>query len=293
MTAADIAPLGGSTRPWTTYVKRIAMAVPLLVMLLVVVMGLFGEILAPHDPNAGNLGDALRPPAWSDGGRFAHVLGTDPLGRDVLSRIMAGARQTLIVGLATVLLAGAIGAAIGLLSGYVGGRLDAVLMRFTDSVLSVPYLLVASAFAAILGPGLSSMVLVLGLTGWATYARVIRAQVLELRERDFVHLALIAGVPRRRVLTRHILPNVMNTLAVLGTLQLGLMINLAASLSFLGLGASESASDWGLMMADGRDYIRVDWGLTTFPGLAVVATVLSVNVLGERLRHRLDPKRGR
>lgn len=264
--------------------------VPIVILSLVVFAGIFGNLLVPHDPAQVNMQAKLTPPAWQAGGNPAYLLGTDHLGRDILSRLIAGARVSLLVGFTVVFVAGFIGTTMAVLSGYLGGWVDTVIMRITDIKLSMPFLVVAITLAGILGPGLGNMIMVLAVMGWASYARVLRAEVLRLKGNDFVRLAVVAGCSWRRIVIVHIVPNITNSLIVLASLQLGTTIIAAASLSFLGLGVPPPTSDWGAMLADGRAYITRAWWLSASPGLAIMFTVLGTNLLGDWLRLRLDPK---
>lgn len=258
---------------------------PFCVLILVVICGIFGPLLAPHSSTQTDMMASLLPPFTNK----HHLLGTDHLGRDILSRIIAGSRVSMIVGIMVVFFAGGIGTIMAMLSGYIGGKVDLVIMRLVDTILSMPYLIIAIALASILGPSMGNIILLLSALGWARYARVLRGEVLRVRECDFVKIARIDGCSRTRILIRHIFPNIVNTLVILATLQVGAVIIIEASLSFLGLGIPPPAPSWGGMLADSRNYID-EWWLATFPGLAIMATVLSCNLLGEWLRLRLDPK---
>lgn len=257
----------------------------LLVLVVFVLVGLTAPLLAPHDPNAQELGARLLPPL-SEG----HLLGTDVLGRDVLSRLLYGSQVSLIVGFTAVAASVVIGVTIGLISGYLGGAVDSLFMRVVDAWLAFPFLLLAIAVVAILGPGLRNVVLALVVTGWVVYARLIRGEALSLREREFVLSARGLGASHVSVMVRHILPNVLAPVLVIATLELGVVIVMEASLSFLGLGADASQASWGSMLADGRAYITAAWWLATLPGLAIFAVVLAVNVFGDALRDVLDPR---
>ena len=219
------------------------------------------------------------------------MLGTDHLGRDFLSRLIVGARISLMVGAMAVLFSGFVGTLVAITAGYLGGAVDAILMRMTDAMLSMPYLLIGVALAGVLGPGLLNLIVVLGVLGWASYARVIRSEVLRLKTLDFIVVARITDCSLGRILWRHIFPNIANTLIVLATLHLGIAIILAASLSFLGMGVSPPTPEWGLMVAEGREFIDSAWWLITLPGLCILLTCLAANLLGDWLRQRLDPKR--
>jgi peptide/nickel transport system permease protein len=259
--------------------------IPIIIIGLVIFCGVFGPTIAPQDPTEGDLFVSLMPPFES----WDHPLGTDHLGRDILSRIIVGARISMIVGVLVVVFAGSLGALMALLSGYLGGKVDQVIMRITDTILSIPYLMLAVVMAAILGPSMANIIILLSLLGWTRYARVLRGEVLRIKNSDFVKLAKIDGCSNTRILGLHIFPNIVNTLIILATLQVGVVIIIEASLSFLGLGVPPPAPSWGGMLADSRSYIG-DWWLSTFPGVAIMLTVMASNLLGEWLRLRLDPK---
>ena len=264
--------------------------VPLAIIAVVLVAGLFGPWLVPFDPEESNLADQFLPPIWLPGGTLTHVLGTDQMGRDFLSRLVVGARISVLVGALAVCFSAVLGTVVAITAGYLGGVVDALLMRTTDAMLSMPYLLIGVALAGVLGPGLLNLVLVLAVLGWASYARVIRAEVLRLKTLDFIVLARITDCSLWRILSKHIFPNVVNTLIVLGTLHFGIAIILAASLSFLGMGVSAPTPEWGLMVAEGREFIDSAWWLITLPGMCILLTCLAANLLGDWLRQRLDPK---
>jgi peptide/nickel transport system permease protein len=254
------------------------------VLLLVIVIAVFAPLIAPHPPNIGELSQILLPPAWMKGGSWSHVLGTDSLGRDELSRLIYGARISLLVGLVATLIAGLVGVPLGLLSGYLGGVADSIIVGFVNIMTAFPFLLLALLVAAVTGPGLKNVLLILGLTGWPIYTRVIRSVVLELRERPFVSNARVLGLSHWRIMTRHVMPGIWPTFLVISSLQVGYMILAEAFLSYLGLGVHEPTATWGGMLSDGSQYIFSQWWLTAFPGLAILITVLSVNVLSDSLR---------
>ena len=265
--------------------------IPVLILLLIAFVAVFADMLAPYDPQVGSLARRFRPPAWQDGGSMAHLLGTDHVGRDVLSRLMYGARVSIIVGLAAVLVAGAVGTLLGIVSGYLGGWVDQVIMRLTDTWLALPALTFAIFLAAIVGPSELNIIIILGLVYWTRYARVIRGEVLSLKEREFVNLAVVAGCSRRVIMWRHILPNVINSAVVLASLMLGVVIVTEAALSFLGVGVPPPKPAWGLMLADGKKGLMVGyWWLTVLPGVCIMLMVLSANLLGDWLRVKLDPQ---
>jgi len=225
-----------------------------------------------------------------DGGSWAHPLGTDTLGRDVVSRLLYGARVSLSVGFSAVILAGTLGVALGLVSGYYGGRLDDALMRLGDVQLAFPALVLAIAVLAVVGSGLGNVVLVLGVTGWVTYARIARGETLSLRHREFVEGARALGARDTAILWRHVLPNVLPSITVVATFSVARTIIAEASLSFLGLGIPPPAPSWGAMLDEGRNYLTTGWWLALFPGLAILAVVLGINVVGDWLRDTLDPR---
>lgn len=277
--------LAGVTRRRSTFRLTFVAGVALAMIGLVILVGALASVLAPADPTAQVLGDRLAPP-----GSPGHVLGTDALGRDELSRLMYGARASMLVALSAVLVAGTVGVGLGLLGGYVGGTVDAVVMRFADIQLSVPYLVLAIAIVAVLGTSSINLVLVLGLVGWVFYARVVRAEVLSVKQREYVEAARAIGTPGWRIVLRHVLPNVRASIIVMATLETPRMILSEAALSFLGLGIQPPTPSWGNMVADGRDYLANAWWLTTIPGLAIVIFAVAVSVLGDWLRDVLDPR---
>jgi peptide/nickel transport system permease protein len=246
--------------------------------------------LAPGDPVKNSLLDRLTPPMWLEGGTAKHPLGTDTLGRDVASRLLYGARVSLVVGFAAVAIAGVLGVVLGLVAGYYRGWLDDVLMRLGDIQLAFPVLVLAVAVLAVLGASFVNLVLVLGVTGWITYARIVRGEALSLRERDFVDAARALGARDGWILRRHILPNVLPPIVVVATFSLARVIIAEASLSFLGLGLPAPAPSWGAMLDEGRNYITTGWWLALFPGLAILLVVLGINVVGDWLRDLLDPR---
>lgn len=265
--------------------------VPTLILLSILLIAVFADVIAPSNPEIGTLGDRFRPPAWQTGGSEKYLLGTDHLGRDVLSRLMFGARVSVIVGVTAVLFAGVLGTTLGILSGYCGGWVDQVIMRVTDAWLAIPGLTYAIFLAAIVGPSEWNIVVILGLVYWTRYARVIRSEVLSLKEREFVRLAIVANCTKMTIMRRHILPNVLNSAIVLGTLMLGIVIVTEAALSFLGVGVPPPKPAWGLMLADGKKGLMAGyWWLTVLPGSCIMLMVLSANLLGDWLRVKLDPQ---
>lgn len=260
-----------------------------LALVMVVASSLLAPLLAPVPPFKQDLERRLMPPVWLSGGQMPYVLGTDQLGRDILSRILHGGRVSLLIGTLSVVVAGTLGTVLGLVSGYFGGRTDDLIMRLADAQLAIPFILLAIAVVGILGPSTVNLVAVLGLTGWVIYARIGRSQVLALRAGEFVEAAKALGAHNSRILLKHILPNVLPTMAVVSSSELGTMVFGEAALSFLGLGVPPPTPTWGTMLGDGRSYLLVAWWLSTFPGIALFLTVLSVNIVGDWIRDRLDP----
>jgi peptide/nickel transport system permease protein len=265
--------------------------IPSIVLATLVLTAVLADVLAPHDPTLPVAGARIfQPPFWQDGGSLYTPLGTDFQGRDVLSRLIYGARVSLVVALTGTAVAGGIGLVLGLLAGHYGGWVDQVIMRLTDTWLALPSLMFAIFLAALVGPGVKNIVIVFGLIYWTRYARVLRGEVLTLRERDFVRLGRVAGLSDLRIIWRHVLPNVLNTWTVLASLTVGVVIVIEASLSFLGLGVPPPTPAWGLMLAEARSTLMVGhWWLTIFPGLCISIVVLSANVFGDWLRVRIDP----
>lgn len=263
-------------------------SIAVFALLLVCAFG--GEALQPHDANGMDLALSFMPPSWTAEGQAAYLLGTDNLGRDIASRIMAGSRIALVVALYAIVLAGGLGTLVGMVAGYFGGRVDTLIMRLVDIQMSIPSLALALVLAAVLGPGFDTVVLVIVITYWTWYARIVRGEVLSLKERDYVALARVAGCSTATIFRRHLLPNVFNTLLVLASLQVGQVIIFEASLSFLGLGIQQPDVSWGLMLADARNYMTKAWWVITLPGLAIMATCLASNLLGDWLRDRFDPR---
>jgi len=258
------------------------------IMALIALAVVLAPRLAPYGPLDQHIVDRLKPPAFA-GGSLQYVLGTDPVGRDVLSRIIFGSRVSIAVGLSAVLIGGSLGLTLGMISGYYGSTADMVIMRIADLQLAIPFLVLAIAIITVLKPGLLSIVLVLGLSSWVTYARVARGQVLSVRQRDFVEAARALGGSEARVLLRHMLPNVIAPVIVVATLEVGRMILAEAALSFLGLGIQPPAPTWGGITADGRDYLGTAWWISTLPGIAILLTVVAINFVGDWLRDVLDP----
>lgn len=277
----------GALRNWV----RNRLAIPAFgILAVIVIVAIFAPVIAPHDPNAQDLLQRLKPPAWLANGSSSHLLGTDELGRDLFSRLIYGSRVSLIVGALAALISGVIGATVGIVSGYRGGWLDRILMRIADIQLAFPSILLALAIVGFLGSSLWNVIIILGVTGWVAYARVLRSEVLSLRERDYVVEAKAIGVPGSTIMRRHLLPNVMAPIATIGTLQVGTAILAEAALSFLGLGVPPETVTWGAMLSEGQLYLGTSWWLAVFPGIALMLTVLAINIAGDVLRDVADPK---
>jgi peptide/nickel transport system permease protein len=270
--------------------RRWFLLIPLSIIAVMVFTAVLAEFLTPYSSTEISLANRLRPPFWEKGGSLSHPLGTDPMGRDLLTRMIYGARVSLVVAMLALLVGGGMGAALGLIAGYYGGRLDALVMRVADTTMAFPIILFAILFVVVLGGSMVTTVFAVALVLWARYARVIRGEVLSLRERDFVAQARVAGCSSSRIMLVHLFPNILNTLVVLLSLQVGWVIIVEASLSFLGAGIPPPTPTWGSMIAEGRDYIATAWWVSFFPGLAILATVLSFNLFGDWLRDALDPK---
>ncbi len=264
--------------------------ISLVILAGFIICGIFAPFIAPYSPTNINLGDALKPPAFQAGGDVHYPLGTDRLGRDVLSRIIFGARVSLQVAAIGVVASGIIGLTLGVISGYKGGWIDIIIQRAVDIMLGLPMILIAMVLAIIFGASILNVAFVLIIIFWATFARQSRAETLKLRNLDFVTLARTSGTSDFIIILRHIVPNVMGSMLVLATLNVGATITLEATLSFLGAGIPPPAPSWGLMTADGRDMVVTAWWLSFMPGVAISLVVLACNVFGDWLRDRLDPK---
>jgi len=259
-------------------------------LLLLVLSAIFAPLVAPADPTAQSLRDRLLPPVWGEGGEWSHVLGTDTLGRDVLSRIIHGSRVSLIVGVAVVAISGTFGVVMGLISGYKGGRVDRFIMGWVDTQVAFPGLLLALTILALVGPSMTSVIVVLAINGWMVYARMTRGVVLSVKETPYVEAAEIIGCRSRRVIFKHILPNLTSGLATLAVLEFARIVLAEAALSFLGLGVQPPTVSWGVEVAAGRDQIFNAWWLVTFPGVAIALTVLAVNLVASWMRVAADPQ---
>jgi peptide/nickel transport system permease protein len=281
-------------REWALFVRRLGRRRTALfgavVVAIVLVTALAAPLISPFDPLEQDIGERLRAPGWRDAAGRVHPLGTDHLGRDLFARIVYGAQPALLVGFAAVVISGVLGMLAGLLSGYFGGRVDDVLMRLADIQLAFPFILLAIAVIGVLGPSLTTIICVIGVSSWVVYARIVRGAALSLREREFVQAAQALGGGDGRILLRHILPNVFTPWLVVATLDMARVIVIESALSFLGLGVQPPAPTWGGMLADGRVYISTAWWLATFPGLAILVTVLGINLFGDGLRDTLDPR---
>jgi len=258
-------------------------------LLCVIAMAIAAPVLAPYDPTKQEIINRLAPPMWQEGGSSRHVLGTDQLGRDVLSRIIWGARVSLGIGTLAVAISTTAGLVLGAIGGYAGGWADNVIMRAADIQLAFPFILLAIAALGVLGVTYVNVVIVLAVSGWVIFARIVRSETLSLRERDYVQAARAIGASHARIVRQHILPNLTPTAIVLATLELGRVIILESGLSFLGLGIPPPATTWGNMLAEGRNYVRDAWWLSSFAGLALMLVVLAINLVGDALRDALDP----
>lgn len=272
-------------------VARRVPKIPTAVLLVLMIFATFGQWIAPHSPVAVDMANSFAPPVWHEEGTANNLLGTDKLGRDILSRLIRGARVSLSLSLFVIALGGGVGVALGLISGYAGGKVDAVMQRGIEVILAMPTILVALVFVFAVGRSFESVILILSPFLAARFARIVRGETLSVRERDFVAIAKVIGTPAWMILLRHILPNVFNTIIVLATLEVGHLILLESSLSFLGVGVPPPQPAWGLMVADGREFLTSAYWITLFPGLCILAAVLSLNLFGDWLRDTLDPRR--
>jgi ABC-type dipeptide/oligopeptide/nickel transport system permease subunit len=259
------------------------------ILLLIVTCSALAPWIAPQDPLAVNIRHRLAPPAWMEGGTTQHMLGTDPVGRDLLSRMIYGGRVSLVIGVAAVILSASIGVMLGLGAGYVGGGTDWTIMTIVNVMLTFPFVLLALAVIAVLGPSLVNMIIVLGVAGWPIYARVVRAETMAIREREFVLAGRALGMSHARIVFRQILPNLVSTIVVIATLQVAQVIILESFLSFLGLGIQPPTPAWGNMLGEGRVYMLNSWWIAAFPGLAIFVTTLAINLMGNALRDWIDP----
>ena len=288
------APVEVEERLWVTALRRLARRRTAIfglgVLVTVLLAAAFAPWLTPFDPLEQDINQRLKEPGWQTAEGRVHVLGTDHLGRDILARVIFGSRIALVVGLSAVLISGVLGMAIGLVSGYFGGKVDDFFMRLADIQLAFPFILLAIAVIGVLGPSLRNIIIVIGVSSWVVYARVVRGEVLSIREREFVQAAIALGSRDGRVVVRHVLPNAFTPWLVVATLDMARVIVIESALSFLGLGVQPPTPTWGGMLADGRVYLSTAWWLATFPGLAILVTVLGINLLGDGLRDTLDPR---
>ncbi len=294
MSSTTTQTLPAQPEPWIAakwqQIRRYPLLTLTVLLVFLIIPALAAPWIAPYDPFNGSLSHRLTPPFWQDGGSTAHLLGTDKLGRDMLSRIIYGARVSLMVSMIAIFVGGVIGTCLGLISGYFGGLVDAIIMRLVDISLSIPTILLALVLVAAVGPSFSTVVIVLIVLLWARYARLVRGETLAIKERDFIARARVSGASSIRIMTRYIFPNVINPLIVLATLQVGYVILLESALSFLGAGLPRAEPAWGVMVSDGRELIVTAWWVSMFPGLAIMLTVMSLNLLGDWLRDHLDPR---
>jgi len=281
--------VGGGKRPKSIFLS-LTFIIPAIILVVAIIMALFAPLLAPYPEDQIALTDRLMPPAFIEGGSSAHLLGTDLVGRDILSRLIYGARISLSVALVVILITAGVGTVLGIAAGYLGGRIDAFLMRVTDISLAFPAILIALLFAATIGPSFWTVVIAISLLGWAPYARLIRGEALKLREADFVAQARIIGTSPARIMVRHIFPNIVNPLIIMATLSVGMVILTEAVLSYLGAGIPPPAASWGNMVNDGRSLLDVAWWISTFPGIAIGLVVMAGNFMGDWLRDKLDPR---
>jgi peptide/nickel transport system permease protein len=294
-TAADRAgPLeldeGGARSTLGRALRSRRLVVGALIILVAVIVAVFAPVIAPYSPLAQAPQFNDQAPFWREPGGALHLLGTDPLGRDVFSRIIYGARVSLAIGATAVLLAGAVGVTLGLLAGYFGGLVETGIMRLVDTMLAIPFILLAIVSVALFGQSLSGLIIILGLTGWLGYARIVRGVVLSLKQMPYVEAARALGSPDLRILVRHVLPGVWTPVIVVATQQVGAMMIAESSLTFLGIGVPPTIPSWGAMIADGRSYVGEAWWISTMPGLALTITVLAVYFFGDGLRDVLDPR---
>lgn len=261
-----------------------------ILLMLVVLSSLFAGFITPYDPAKQNIVEKLLPPAWCKGGSPEHLLGTDSLGRDMFARCLYGARVSLLVGICSVIVAGIIGTLLGLISGYYGGWADRVIMRIADAFHAIPRILLAMVVLFVMGPSVFTLIMVIGVTNWVSYARIIRSEVLSIKEKEYVKASRTIGTGNFAIIRRHILPNVFAQFIVVSTISVASSIIIEATMSFLGLGIQPPTVSWGVMLADGRNYLATEWWVCTFPGIAITLTVLGIMFLGNWLRDVLDPK---
>ncbi len=283
----------------TRVIRNLTLILPLTIMVIMVIFAVFADLgwmgfpdigIAPHNPNAQAMRDRYLPPSFVEGGKSTYFLGTDKFGRDIFSRVIYGARVSLSVSLIAIFITAFIGTTLGILAGYFKGRFEAFTMRVVDMALSFPNLLLAMLLAVAIGPGFWTVVFALSVLGWAGYARMIRGEAMRIADSDFVAQARVVGTPAWRIMFKHIFPNIVNSLIVIMTLQVGMMILAEAALSYLGIGITAPTPSWGAMVSDGRSYLDTAWWISTFPGICIGLVVLSGNFLGDWIRDKLDPR---
>ena len=287
------------TRPWyapsrvlrSIWALRQYPVLPIFILMVVLVIpAIFAELIAPYDPVENSLRNRLLPPFWMEGGGFDHILGTDKVGRDILSRLIYGSRVSVIIAGISIVVGGLIGTSLGIIGGYFGGWVDSLIMRAVDISLSIPIILLGLVLVAALGPSKSTVIIVVVVLLWSRYARLARGETLAVRTQDYIARARVSGASHTRIMIHHVFPNIFNSIVVLATLQVGFVIILEATLSFLGAGIPRPIPAWGLMVADGRELVVAAWWLAFFPGFAIMLVVLSMNLLGDWLRDKFDPK---
>ena len=287
------------TRPWyapsrvlrSIWALRQYPVLPIFILMIVLVIpAIFAELIAPYDPVENSLRNRLLPPFWMEGGGFDHILGTDKVGRDILSRLIYGSRVSVVIAGISIVVGGLIGTSLGIIGGYFGGWVDSLIMRAVDISLSIPIILLGLVLVAALGPSKSTVIIVVVVLLWSRYARLARGETLAVRTQDYIARARVSGASHTRIMIHHVFPNIFNSIVVLATLQVGFVIILEATLSFLGAGIPRPIPAWGLMVADGRELVVAAWWLAFFPGFAIMLVVLSMNLLGDWLRDKFDPK---
>ena len=261
-----------------------------ILMIVLVIPAIFAELIAPYDPVESSLRNRLLPPFWIDGGSTDHILGTDKVGRDILTRLIYGSRVSVVIASVSILVGGFIGVSLGIIGGYFGGWVDSLIMRAVDISLSIPIILLGLVLVAAMGPSKSTVIIVVVILLWSRYARLARGETLAVRTQDYIARARVSGASHTRIMIHHVFPNIFNSVMVLATLQVGFVIILEATLSFLGAGIPRPTPAWGLMVADGRSLVVTAWWLAFFPGIAIMLVVLSMNLLGDWLRDKFDPK---
>ena len=261
-----------------------------ILMIVLVIPAIFAELIAPYDPVESSLRNRLLPPFWIDGGSTDHILGTDKVGRDILTRLIYGSRVSVVIASVSILVGGFIGVSLGIIGGYFGGWVDSLIMRAVDISLSIPIILLGLVLVAALGPSKSTVIIVVVILLWSRYARLARGETLAVRTQDYIARARVSGASHTRIMIHHVFPNIFNSVMVLATLQVGFVIILEATLCFLGAGIPRPTPASGLMVADGRSLVVTAWWLAFFPGIAIMLVVLSMNLLGDWLRDKFDPK---